>query len=377
MSRISDDLILERFDSVDINKDGKINIAELELCFQELKLPISKRDIEEYQHLLGDKNVQISKQQFFKFFRSREKSVIEAYQFLNSSYLKGSHEPSDQLNIQNPQQNALAFRNSLSSLGLKASEDEIRQFFHLYDNHKTGAVSYDEFIQYLSSLPTNNPKAAFDEYIFHYSALKYGEVDYATTTLHYSNQSTSPSTLTSGTSVGSSSGITKNTTNQSNPIEYDTTDELQNINSSDKLTFPFFSRQKWLSSGLVQLLSGGFAGIVSRTSTAPIDRVKTIMQAGGPNAPKSFFSGLRTVYAERGWTSFFKGNGVNCFKVGPETGIKMYTFEYFKSVVAEDPGSITFKERFLAGGLAGATSQVRNYVIMYICLFTLIMSVRL
>lgn len=36
-----------------------------------------------------------------------------------------------------------------------------------------------------------------------------------------------------------------------------------------------------LSTAVVSLVSGAVAGVVSRTGTAPVDRLKTIMQAGG------------------------------------------------------------------------------------------------
>ena len=45
-------------------------------------------------------------------------------------------------------------------------------------------------------------------------------------------------------------------------------------------------------------------------------------------------------------------------KIMPETGLKFIGFDLLKRAVARDPASITFAERFVAGGTAGAIAQV-------------------
>lgn len=112
-----------------------------------------------------------------------------------------------------------------------------------------------------------------------------------------------------------------------------------------------------LSAACISLLSGSVAGVVSRTGTAPIDRLKTIMQAGVEGAPRGVVSGLKGIYADGGIKAFFRGNGVNCLKVGPEMGIKMVAFDRLKGVLSEARGALTPMERFIAGGIAGALAQ--------------------
>lgn len=46
-------------------------------------------------------------------------------------------------------------------------------------------------------------------------------------------------------------------------------------------------------------------------------------------------------------------------KIAPETAIKLTMNDVLKRVVAEDVDEITPGERMVAGGLAGATAQVR------------------
>jgi solute carrier family 25 phosphate transporter 23/24/25/41 len=113
-------------------------------------------------------------------------------------------------------------------------------------------------------------------------------------------------------------------------------------------------------------LSGAFSGIVSRSATAPFDRLKTIMQASTNASSSGIMNGLREIYVSGGWRAFFQGNGANVIKVAPESAMKFITFEKLKSIVPEsrlfrdscnnDPG-MTIVEKLVAGGAAGIASQ--------------------
>lgn len=72
------------------------------------------------------------------------------------------------------------------------------------------------------------------------------------------------------------------------------------------------------NAALVKLACGGIAGAISRTCTAPIDRIKTIMQASSGNATVA--QTFHQIKAENGFRAFFRGNGTNCIKIAPETG---------------------------------------------------------
>jgi len=112
------------------------------------------------------------------------------------------------------------------------------------------------------------------------------------------------------------------------------------------------------------LAAGGIAGAVSRTVTAPLDRLKIILQTQGKT--KEFTGvaqGLRRLYALEGIPGFWRGNGVNVSKIVPEAGIRFMAFEMNKKwFLGDQPGAtLTTGQRLLAGGLAGVTSQITVY----------------
>jgi solute carrier family 25 phosphate transporter 23/24/25/41 len=116
------------------------------------------------------------------------------------------------------------------------------------------------------------------------------------------------------------------------------------------------------------LLAGGIAGAVSRTCTAPFDRLKVylITNSSTPQKPLTLASAVRSIYNHGGWKSFFVGNGLNVMKIIPESAIKFYSFESCKQLIAnvlhcEDKDSIPTSARFVAGGMAGLCAQFSIY----------------
>ncbi|KAI2803020.1 hypothetical protein BLOT_007143 [Blomia tropicalis] len=110
------------------------------------------------------------------------------------------------------------------------------------------------------------------------------------------------------------------------------------------------------------LIAGGVAGAVSRTATAPLDRLKVFLQVRGAE-----FNGLgvclRHMIQEGGVVSLWRGNGINVLKIAPETAIKFMAFDQMKRWIHANKksGEITIMERFLAGSFAGAISQTVIY----------------
>ncbi|CAN1790651.1 Calcium-dependent mitochondrial ATP-magnesium/phosphate carrier protein 2 [Linum perenne] len=116
-----------------------------------------------------------------------------------------------------------------------------------------------------------------------------------------------------------------------------------------------------LSDALVT--AGGIAGATSRTATAPLDRLKVVLQVQTTRA--SIVPAVKKIWKADGLLGFFRGNGLNVVKVAPESAIKFYAYEMLKNVIrdmkGEEDADIGTPGRLLAGGLAGAVAQTAVY----------------
>ncbi|XP_007528343.1 mitochondrial adenyl nucleotide antiporter SLC25A24 isoform X2 [Erinaceus europaeus] len=136
------------------------------------------------------------------------------------------------------------------------------------------------------------------------------------------------------------------------------------IDIGDSLTIPdeFTEEEKKTGLWWKQLLSGGVAGAISRTCTAPLDRLKVMMQVHGSKSGKMKISdGFRQMVKEGGFLSLWRGNGTNVIKIAPETAIKFWAYEQYKKLLTDEGKKIGTFERFISGSLAGATAQTFIY----------------
>ncbi|KAG0038202.1 hypothetical protein BGZ82_000829 [Podila clonocystis] len=157
------------------------------------------------------------------------------------------------------------------------------------------------------------------------------------------------------------------------------------------------------------LLAGAIAGAVSRTVTAPLDRLKVYLitnstpaltgpastalkhipkftspsAVAAPVRQRLLWTAITELYQAGGIKTFFRGNGLNIIKIAPESAIKFYTYETSKWLIATHLSSLTVQPiggsrsssskgsahvpeiatsgRFLAGGIAGLVSQFSIY----------------
>lgn len=112
------------------------------------------------------------------------------------------------------------------------------------------------------------------------------------------------------------------------------------------------------------LIAGGVAGATSRTATAPLDRLKVVLQVQTTEA--RILPALKDIWKEGRFLGFFRGNGLNVMKVAPESAIRFYTYEMLKTFVVNakgggDKAEIGIMGRLFSGGLAGAVAQTAIY----------------
>jgi len=117
-----------------------------------------------------------------------------------------------------------------------------------------------------------------------------------------------------------------------------------------------------------QLLCGGFAGVLSRTIVAPIDRVKILLQTQAVVAGMSrdkyggVVGTLRKVVQEEGVRMLWRGNAPNCIRIFPYASLQFWSYDYCKGVMLQKP-NVQFGvfQRFQAGVMAGITAASLTY----------------
>lgn len=104
-----------------------------------------------------------------------------------------------------------------------------------------------------------------------------------------------------------------------------------NSRSSSKQVELYKQRRNLVPPSVRKLFAGGLAGVVTKTSTAPLERIKILMQVSGmassredpvgSKKPKLKYRNIlqtaTTVTREEGVFALWRGNGANCVRVVP------------------------------------------------------------
>ncbi|KAH8271290.1 hypothetical protein KR018_005815 [Drosophila ironensis] len=122
-------------------------------------------------------------------------------------------------------------------------------------------------------------------------------------------------------------------------------------------------RQK-IDQVLISLFSGAAAGAVAKTVIAPLDRTKINFQIRN-DVPFSFRASvlyLQNTYTKEGVLALWRGNSATMARIIPYAAIQFTAHEQWRRILQVDKnGSSTKGRRFLAGSLAGITSQSLTY----------------
>jgi len=129
---------------------------------------------------------------------------------------------------------------------------------------------------------------------------------------------------------------------------------------------------------LIDFAAGGTSGAVSKTITAPIERVKLIIQTQDSNplirsgeVPR--YTGIANcftrVYSEQGAGAFWRGNFTNCLRYFPTQAFNLAFKDSIKGAFPKYSPKENFWQFFgvnlASGGLAGAGSLCFVYPLDY------------
>lgn len=114
----------------------------------------------------------------------------------------------------------------------------------------------------------------------------------------------------------------------------------------------------WLRS----FLAGGIAGCCAKTTVAPLDRVKVLLQAHNHHYKHlGVLSALRAVPQKEGYLGLYKGNGAMMIRIFPYGAIQFMAFEHYKTFITTKLGVSGHVHRLMAGSMAGMTAVICTY----------------
>lgn len=110
------------------------------------------------------------------------------------------------------------------------------------------------------------------------------------------------------------------------------------------------------------LACGGIAGMVSKTTVAPLDRVKILLQAHNHHHRNhGVLGGFKRIIKTEGPLALYKGNGAQMVRIFPYAASQFTAFEIYKKYLSKIFGDKSHIDKFLAGAAAGLTAVFLTY----------------
>ncbi|XP_047341361.1 probable envelope ADP,ATP carrier protein, chloroplastic [Impatiens glandulifera] len=119
---------------------------------------------------------------------------------------------------------------------------------------------------------------------------------------------------------------------------------------------------------LALFTAGAMAGAAAKTVTAPLDRIKLIMQTHGLRAGQeatkkgiSLVEAFALIGKDEGIKGFWKGNLPQVMRVIPYSAVQLFSYETYKRLFRGKDGELSVMGRLAAGACAGMTSTLVTY----------------
>jgi len=109
-------------------------------------------------------------------------------------------------------------------------------------------------------------------------------------------------------------------------------------------------------------IAGGIAGCAAKTTTAPLDRFKILMQVHH-HKYKQFgvWRGLLAVIRCEGFYGLYKGNGAMMVRVYPYAAVQFLSYEQYKKITQPYFSQRSHINKMVSGSMAGITAVLCTY----------------
>ncbi|KGN54379.1 probable envelope ADP,ATP carrier protein, chloroplastic [Cucumis sativus] len=114
--------------------------------------------------------------------------------------------------------------------------------------------------------------------------------------------------------------------------------------------------------------AGAVAGAAAKSVTAPLDRIKLLMQTHGVRVAHEgtkkaigFIEAITTIGQNEGVKGYWKGNLPQVIRVIPYSAVQLFAYEFYKKLFRGKDGELSVLGRLGAGACAGMTSTFITY----------------
>uniref|UniRef100_A0A6V7QWS0 Uncharacterized protein n=1 Tax=Ananas comosus var. bracteatus TaxID=296719 RepID=A0A6V7QWS0_ANACO len=114
--------------------------------------------------------------------------------------------------------------------------------------------------------------------------------------------------------------------------------------------------------------AGAISGAAAKTLTAPLDRVKLLMQThslraaqGGGKKGFGFAEAITMIGKDEGIRGYWKGNLPQVIRIIPYSAVQLFSYEVYKKLFRKKDGELSVLGRLVAGACAGMTSTLVTY----------------
>ncbi|KAI1269688.1 mitochondrial carrier [Xylariaceae sp. FL1019] len=364
------------FESIDRDHDGKLDKEELQVAFQKAGLAVPHRRVEEFF-----KNIDHNSDGFITYEEWRNFLLFMPNTDTATTTLRAVFTFYSEVLTLTSEGDSVVSEKSLQGIG--TIKDFLLSLFFgsirraILPAEKTPKQTFlsasDSSISSSSSSSSSSHTASDD------GAPLHSPTPAVSRTNDYSGDSdVSTKTLDARAAVGV--GAVRGATSADNSTSEDT-----QLKSAKRDTVKKFLLIDYLPDP-GYFIAGAIAGGISRTATAPLDRLKVFLlvntktdvnvalnaaKTGRPlvalrNAGGPLTTAVSDLYKAGGMRGFFAGNGLNVVKIMPETAIRFGAYEAAKKTLAGleghgDPQHINPYSKFVAGGVAGMVAQFCVY----------------
>ncbi|KAJ5695759.1 hypothetical protein N7455_001351 [Penicillium solitum] len=388
------------WETLDARKEGHIDLTGLKKGLKKIDHPLKNADdmvLSVVREVDTNGDGRIDQAEFRAFLNHTEDGLWQMFQSIDRDH--------------NGEIDKMELRNAFSRSGVTVSSAKLDRFFAEVDKNNDGVISYTEWRDFLLFLPLQSPTdlhAVLSYYTATGNLNPEGDVNindlqglgtdhpflspYILAIQHLLYNILSLPALASllPSAHAQTSHISKlGPVFEHDFVSLDADLELEWLalpqTTAMRMFFRYYGRK--LTENTPQLgyfLAGGIAGAVSRTATAPLDRlkvyliaqtgVKSTVQAAKDGAPlaaagtasRTLFDALKELWRAGGIRSLFAGNGLNVVKVMPESAIKFGAYESAKRAFAQleghnDPKRLLPTSQFMSGGFGGMVAQCFVY----------------